>query len=276
MVNELSVLDLSLASILVLALAGMSLYQHLSLERHLLIAASRTVIQLTLIGYILKFVFESVNPLWMIPIALFMLAVATREILARQSRRFSGIKGYFPAAITLFSSSFVITLFALTIIIRNDPWYLPQYAIPLLGMIIGNSMNGITLALDNFVRSVMTQRLAIEQRLILGFRACESIQEIRRESFRAGLIPSINMMAAAGVVSLPGMMTGQILGGTPPVEAVKYQIMIMFMVVSAVGFGTFTALWFYSRYLFDERQRLRLDKLIENRSKRIGKNNKGR
>jgi putative ABC transport system permease protein len=77
------------------------------------------------------------------------------------------------------------------------------------------------------------------------------------------MIPMINAMAAAGIVSLPGMMTGQILSGTPPVEAVKYQILIMFMITAGAGFGTLTAVWLAGRRLFDERQRLRLDRLQE-------------
>ncbi len=78
---------------------------------------------------------------------------------------------------------------------------------------------------------------------------------------RAGMIPIINAMAAAGVVSLPGMMTGQILAGAPPVEAVKYQILIMFLIAAGTGFGTLLAVWAGARRLFDERQRLRLDRL---------------
>ena len=79
------------------------------------------------------------------------------------------------------------------------------------------------------------------------------------------MMPIINAMTAAGVVSLPGMMTGQILAGAPPVEAVKYQILIMFLIAACTGFGTLMAVWLGSRHLFDERQRLRLDRLRETR-----------
>ncbi|MEJ2424958.1 MAG: ABC transporter permease, partial [Candidatus Thiodiazotropha sp.] len=78
---------------------------------------------------------------------------------------------------------------------------------------------------------------------------------------RSGLIPIINAMAAAGVVSLPGMMTGQILGGTPPLEAAKYQILIMLLISAGTGFGATAAVWIGSRRLFDERERLRLERL---------------
>ena len=105
------------------------------------------------------------------------------------------------------------------------------------------------------------KRLVIEARLMLGQDWKEAIGDIRRESIRSGLIPIINAMAVAGVVSLPGMMTGQILAGSPPLEAVKYQILIMFLIASGTGFGTIMAVWIGSRRLFDKRQRLRLDRL---------------
>ncbi|MBI5062443.1 MAG: ABC transporter permease, partial [Desulfatitalea sp.] len=95
----------------------------------------------------------------------------------------------------------------------------------------------------------------------LGEAWNQAIETLRRESIRGGLIPIINSMAAAGLVSLPGMMTGQILGGNPPMEAVKYQILIMFLIAGGTGLGTVAAVWLGSRRLFDERQRLRLDRL---------------
>jgi putative ABC transport system permease protein len=96
---------------------------------------------------------------------------------------------------------------------------------------------------------------------MLGDEWHQAIETLRSESIRSGLIPIINSMMAAGLVSLPGMMTGQILGGNPPMEAVKYQILIMFLIAGGTGLGTFTAVWLGSRRLFDERQRLRLDRL---------------
>jgi putative ABC transport system permease protein len=85
--------------------------------------------------------------------------------------------------------------------------------------------------------------------------------EVRRESMRAGMIPTINAMAAAGIVSLPGMMTGQILAGSTPIDAVLYQILIMFLISGSTGFGTVIAVSLATRRLFDERHRLRLDRL---------------
>ena len=161
----------------------------------------------------------------------------------------------------MFVSSFSVTLLALIVIIGGSPWYTPQYAIPLLGMLLGNTMTGIALGMGRLTESAWQQRAVIEQRLLLGQTRDEAILELRKNSVRTGMIPIINAMAAAGIVSLPGMMTGQILAGSPPVEAVKYQILIMFLIAGGTGLGVMSAIWLTSRRLFDERHRLRLDRL---------------
>lgn len=258
---ELSSFDLSLAALLVLALALISRRIYPDLARQLLVAGVRTAVQLTLIGLVLKTLFAHASLLWVALLSFLMLAVAGREVMARQHRRFAGSWGYAIGVVSMFISSFSVALFALLIVVGNQPWYEPQYSIPLLGMLLGNTMNGIALALDRLTQSAWEQREVIETRLLLGQSAVEALADIRRQVFRTGLIPIINAMAAAGIVSLPGMMTGQILAGTPPVEAVKYQILIMFLIAGGAGFGTLAAVRLGVKRLFDERQRLRLDRL---------------
>jgi putative ABC transport system permease protein len=128
-------------------------------------------------------------------------------------------------------------------------------------MLLGNTMSGIAVGLDRLTQTAYDQRAVIEARLMLGQEWNEAVENIRRESIRSGMIPIINSMSVAGLVNLPGMMTGQILAGNPPMEAVKYQILIMFLIAGGTGFGTMLAVWLGSRRLFDERQRLRLDRL---------------
>ena len=258
---KLTIADLSLAAMLVLALALTSMRVYPGIARQLQIAALRTVIQLTLIGLVLKALFANSHLAFVAAMSLVMLAVAGREVMARQHRRFGGGWGYGIGAVSMFISSFTVALFALIVVIGNDPWYQPQYAIPLLGMLLGNTMNGIALALDRLTQSAWEQRATIEARLMLGHSAEQAVSGIRQQVYRSGLIPIINAMAAAGIVSLPGMMTGQILAGAEPVEAVKYQILIMFLISAGAGFGTLAAIHLSVRRLFDERQRLRLDRL---------------
>ncbi len=264
-VIPLSPVDLGAASLLILAVAVFSVRLRLGLAGQILVAAARTTVQLLLIGFVLKALFTQTAPILLVPIALFMLAAAGREVMNRQKRRFSGWWGFGVGALSMFISSFSITVLALTVVIQIKPWYEPQYAIPLMGMLLGNTMNGIAIGLDRLTQTSWERRAVIEVRLMLGHTAAEAIEGIRKESIRSGLIPIVNAMAAAGLVSLPGMMTGQILAGSPPMEAVKYQILIMFLIAGGTGLGTMAAIWLGSRRLFDDRQRLRLDRLKQSR-----------
>ena len=257
----LSAWDLILAAGLILLLAALSWRLRLGVERRVLIAALRSSIQLMLIGLVLEQLFAQTHLLLIGLIALVMLLVAGWEVLSRQKRRYYGFWGYGIGALSLFISSFSVTLLTLVVIIGVKPWYQPQYLIPLLGMMLGNTMSGVAIALDQLTRQAWDARGRIEARLLLGGTWDEAITDIRRDALRSGLIPIVNAMAAAGLVSLPGMMTGQILAGSPPLEAAKYQLLIMFLVSGATGLGAVAAVWIGSNRLFDERQRLRLDRL---------------
>jgi len=260
-VISLSPFDLSMAAVLVLALAFITLILKLGLASRIVIAAVRTVVQLLLIGLVLKALFAQVNLFYVAALSIFMLLVAGREVMARQQRRFGGLWGYGLGTLSMFISSFTLTIYALIVVVSTDPWYTPQYAIPLLGMMLGNTMTGVSLALDKLTTTAWQQRTVIEARLILGQDWRTAIGDITRDSVRIGMIPMINAMAAAGIVSLPGMMTGQILSGTEPLEAVKYQILIMFLITAGTGFSAIIATWIGARRLFDDRQRLRLERL---------------
>lgn len=260
-VIALSPADLSVAALLILVLAGLSRRMSLGVERQLLLAAARSTIQLLLIGLVLKALFDHAQLFWVALMAALMIVVAGREVMLRQKRRLLGWWGFGIGTVSMFVSSFTVTVMALLMVIGTTPWYAPQYAIPLLGMVLGNSMNGISLGLDRLTQDAARQRPIIESRLALGQSGSCAIADCRREAIRVGLIPIINSMAAAGIVSLPGMMTGQIMAGTPPVEAVNYQILVMFLIAGGTGFGTMVAVSFAARRLFDERQRLRLDRL---------------
>lgn len=254
--------DLMLAALLILALIGVSARMQLGMSVQLAIAALRTTVQLLLIGLVLKSIFNNTELHWVVLMSMVMLVAAAWEILSRQKRKLRGWWGFGISAFAMFISSFLITVLALVFVIQPDPWYTPQYTIPLLGMLLGNTMNGIALGMDRLVQTAWQQRSVIEQRLMLGQKAFEAIRDIRTDSMRAGMIPIINSMATAGIVSLPGMMTGQILAGSPPVEAVKYQILVMFLITAGTGFGVLTVLHLISRRMFDSRERLRFDKLL--------------
>ncbi|MCX2801101.1 iron export ABC transporter permease subunit FetB [Microbulbifer thermotolerans] len=253
--------QLALASCLVMALAACTFAARLGVGKSLLIAALRTAIQLALIGLVLEALFAVGSLFWVALMGLAMLLLAGREVVARQKYRLRGGWSFAIGTLSMFISAFSVTVLTLVAVIGPEPWYQPQYAIPLLGMLLGNTMTGVALGLDRLTESARRSRNIIENRLMLGETWSEACGDFRREAMRAGLMPIINAMAAAGIVSLPGMMTGQILAGSPPALAVKYQILIMFTIAAGTGFGTFAAVALCSRRLFDRRERLRVDRL---------------
>ena len=260
-VTVLSSGDLIFAAGLVILLAMLSFRLKLGLGRQMVYAGIRMTVQLLLIGLVLQALFAN-SRLWLvILISLVMLTAAGREVRSRLKRKIRGFFGFGVGVGSMFISSFSVTLLALLVILQQEPWYEPRYAIPFLGMLLGNTMTGVALATDRMTSLFYEQQEIIEQRLMLGETWRQAIADLRMDCMRTGMIPMINSMAAAGLVSLPGMMTGQILGGTPPVEAVKYQLLIMFLIAAGTGFGVICSIMMIERHLFDGRHRLCLDKL---------------
>jgi len=235
--------------------------------KKLLISGFRTVLQLFAIGLILKWIFENGGLYLVLLMALIMVLLAGREVLGRQKIKLKGVYGYITGTFAVGASSLAMCLISMLLIIRPEPWYLPQYLIPFLGMFLGNSMSGIAISLDRMFQLSVEKKNEIEAKLMLGQTANEAISAIKKESLRAGMIPIINMLAAAGIISLPGMMTGQILSGISPLEAVKYQIFIMLIIGATVGLGSMIAVNIGSKKIFDERERLNLETVL---SKSVG------
>jgi len=262
----LSYWELAAASVFVFINAGLSVIFGLRVHRSLLIAALRMTVQLALMGLVLTTLFSVVSPLWTGIAAFVMVLFAGHEAAQRQERRLSGWWSYGLGTGCMMISSVLVTVFALITSLRPNPWYDPRYAIPLLGMILGNCMTGIGLGLDTLTTSLVSRRASVEAQLMLGATREIAAAPVMRDALRSALMPTINSMAATGVVSLPGMMTGQILGGVPPAEAVKYQILVMFLIAGGTGLGAVMAVLGGVYRLTDGRHRLRLDRLTAPRA----------
>ena len=258
---QLSYADILLASVFLLLNGALSLWLKLGIARNLGFAMVRMVVQLLLVGLLLKSLFAIQSPWLTLLVALFMAGFAAREIWARQERRLKGWRGLAIGGGSMAASVGVVALMALALIVQPDPWWHPRFALPLLGMIMGNAMTGISLALDTLHTALNREQRAIEAQLLLGAGKWQAMRPFIRQAMRAGFMPSINAMAAIGVVSLPGMMTGQILSGVDPNEAVKYQLMVMFLIAGATGLAVILATLGSARALTDERDRLRIDRL---------------
>ncbi|WP_265519348.1 ABC transporter permease [Nitratireductor luteus] len=260
-VVSLTVWDLAAVSVFVLLSGLLSLRLSLGVERQLLIATVRMVVQLSAVGAVLTLLFSVASLPWTLLMALVMVLFAGREIAARQHRRLSGWWGYGLGTATMTLAAATVTAVALLGSIQPEPLYDPRYAIPLFGMVLGNAMTGISLGLDTLTTAAVRERPAIETRIALGATRFEALRPAMQEAMRRGFMPMINAMAAAGVVSLPGMMTGQILAGIPPAEAVRYQLLIMFLIIGATGLGLLCAVLGGAWRLTDHRHRLRTDRL---------------
>ncbi len=253
-VIELQTIDLVLAGLLVLVAGLVSMALRLRLEKRLLIASLRTVLQLLLIGYLLKWVFGIQNIFLVLGLAVLMIAVASRAAVKRPSRTFAGVSWF--AFLSLSVTGMITTITVTGLIVGVDPWWRPQYMIPLLGMILGNGLTGISLSLDLLLESLTEKRDEVEMELALGASAWEAGRPPMARAVRRGMIPIINTMMVVGIVSLPGMMTGQILSGTDPLEAVKYQMVVMFMIAGATSLGCMGLTLLAGRRLFNRRHQL--------------------
>ncbi len=261
MIDDVSNFTLVIAASMVLINGLLSVFLQLGMGKQLMLATARMVVQLFLVGWILTELFLLVSPWLTLLAATVMLLFAGFEVRARQNRRFIGIWGYGTGLGAMMVSAFVVTVLALTVFMNGEPWYHPRYALPLLGMILGNTMTGISLGLNTLTSNAHKEYAGIEAQLALGATMQQAIKPVTREALRTGMMPILNAMAATGVVSLPGMMTGQILAGVEPAVAVKYQLLIMFLIAGATGLGVLLAVMVGVFRLTDERQRLRLDRL---------------
>ncbi len=232
--------EVGIAASLIGVNALLSWKLRLGLERQIAISALRMTIQLALLGLVLKQIFNLSSPLPVLALAMVMTLVAGVAAVRRIDHRFDSI--YPSALFAVWSSTWLVTAITVLLIVRPQPWHSPQVVIPLLGMVLGNSLTGISLGLDRFLSELRQRRDEVELRLTLGATRWEACRDLFASATRTAMIPILNTMSVAGIVSLPGMMTGQLLAGAPPIQAVQYQIMIMFVIAAAIAIGVMLAL----------------------------------
>lgn len=242
--------SLIIAFSLVIVSMGFSYFQKLKLEKETLIGAIRAVIQLTLVGFVLNYLFGLKNPIFTTLLLLFMLINAA----INASNRGKGIKNGFVISFIAIGFGTVVTLAVL--IIAGALKYESYQIIPVGGMIISNAMIAIGLCYKQLISNFKNKREEVETKLSLGADIRTASIEIIRESIKTGMLPTIDSMKTLGLVSLPGMMTGLILAGASPLLAIKYQIMVTFMLASTTAIATFTACYLSYKYFFNDRKQL--------------------
>lgn len=254
---DLSIWDLvTVYSLLLLSLALAHLLKA-GQSKDIFWSGLRMFVQLLVVGYVLHLVFALESALPVLLILIVMAGFAVQTIGARVENKMPHFYRVVGTAILFGCGG--MTFFFCTLVIGLEPWYDPRYLIPLAGMVVGNSMTGASLAAERLSAEFRERREEIETALCLGSTVQLAAQPAVSSAFRAALIPSVNAMAAMGLVFLPGLMTGQILSGTEPLIAVKYQIAIMCVITGSVSLTTFIILRMGYRSYFTPYQSLRED-----------------
>ena len=243
--------------LLFILVAGMtSLYHALRLERDLAIGTVRTFVQLLALGYALHFLFRLEHAWSVLTVFGFMILFAAWTIRGRVTER--RVTFFWPTFISMLVAYTLVSFAVTSLVVGAKPWWKPQYFIPLGGMVIGNSMNAIAIALDRLFDDLRLRGPEVEMKLCLGATSQEAAKDSVGRAMRAGMIPSINSMMAVGVVFIPGMMTGQILAGVDPLVAVRYQIVVMVMIVGATAGGSLLVVLLARRRCFSAARQLLL------------------
>ncbi len=232
--TDLQIWQVGAAYVFVVILLIIVKLRGISREKEILISSVRMTFQLVLVGFILVYLFENPHPLFTVAVILIMETFAIYNIYKRVKTPLSAPLRRI-IAISMSFGTLISIVYFLFVVVGVSPWYDPRYFIPLAGMLIGNSMTGITLGVSRLTGGMIDRKHLVETALMLGATPRKASKKIVDEAFDAAILPTINSMVGMGIVFLPGMMTGQILSGSSPLTAIKYQIAIMLGILGSVA-----------------------------------------
>jgi putative ABC transport system permease protein len=245
---DISTGQLLLALLFILIAQASSFIYHLGLNRDITIGTLRTFSQLFLMGYVLTFILKTSNP-WL-TLSVFMVMVVSATFIIKGRVKEKQIPYIIPTFLTMLISYLATALFVSGLVIGITPWWEPRYFIPAGGMVIGNSMSALAISLERLFKDMRQQKDLLEMKLCLGANYREASNDIFRNAVTAGMIPSINAMMGVGLVFIPGMMSGQILAGTDPLIAIRYQIVVMLMLVGSTAVSSVIVMLIIRRRCF--------------------------
>ncbi|MDI3547773.1 MAG: UDP-glucose/iron transport system permease protein [Halanaerobiales bacterium] len=254
---DISTLRLAVAYIFILILLFIVKINKVGHEGEIIIASIRMTIQLVLVGYVLTYIFDNPGLIYSLLILLIMEGFAIKNIYDRVNRELSKSMKLI-IAMAMISGTMISIIYFIIAVINLKPWYQPQYFIPLSGMLIGNSMTGIALGTNGLIEGIRKNKDQIENALMLGARPEQATRDISNNAFYNAILPTINSMLGMGIVFLPGMMTGQILAGAPPLTAIKYQIAIMLGISGSVTLTVYIMVKAGIKTFFNERAQLEI------------------
>lgn len=252
--------DLILAAALFSVNGVVSVYLSLGLNRKLLIAALRCIVQLAVLGHLLNPIFN--HPSWVPLFLVIMLLVSAVEVMSRPSYSYSGM--FYHILLGVGGSTIVVMVFTRYCVIRwegSSNWFEPKYLIPIVGMLLGNTISGVSLGLTTVLEELAAGGERVEVLLSMGANRLEATKGVIQRSLHVALVPMINQMSVVGIVSIPGMMTGQMLAGADPVQASYYQMAILFLIGTTTALGSIVCVLLAVCWAVDADHRLRGDRL---------------
>ncbi|MDD3382821.1 MAG: iron export ABC transporter permease subunit FetB [Bacilli bacterium] len=253
-VINLAYWQVALAYLFVLIVLFIIKSRGISREKELIIASVRMTVQLVIVGFLLAYILDNPNPFITFGVVLLMTSFAIFTVFRKFKKQIT-VPLKKTVALAIIFGSLPVLFYFLLVVIQVNPYYDPQYFIPITGMIVGNSMTGVSLAVNNLIKRFTINKTEIEEALILGATPKQASKEIVNDAFDAAIMPTLNSMLGMGIIFLPGMMTGQILSGVVPTLAILYQIAIMLGILGGVSLTTYIFLMLgYKTYFNHEAQ----------------------
>lgn len=246
----MNTLSLIIASFLIIIPIFISYKEELGLEKEILISILRAIVQLVVVGYILEFIFGLENPIFTVLLVLIIIINAAFNT----KKRGENIKQV--VLISFFSMLVGTSITMIVLLLSGAITFTPNEVIPVAGMVVSNSMVAIGLSYRNLNNAFKNRRGEVEVKLSLGADIREASSEVIRESIKISILPTIDSAKTLGIVSLPGMMTGLILAGASPLMAIKFQIMVTFMLLSSTSLSTMIATYLSYKSFYNERKQL--------------------
>ncbi|CAI1133867.1 iron efflux ABC transporter permease subunit FetB [Serratia grimesii] len=242
--------SLALSMVLVIIAILISHKEKLALEKDIIWSISRAVVQLIIVGYVLKYIFDVNNAILTVLMVLFICVNAAYNA----KKRSKYIDHAFVTSFIAITTGAVLTLVVL--VLTGSIEFTPMQVIPISGMVAGNAMVAVGLCYNNLGQRFKSDQQKIQEMLSLGASPKFASAALIRDSIRASLIPTVDSAKTVGLVSLPGMMSGLIFAGIDPVKAIKYQIMVTFMLLSTASLSTIIACYLAYRKFYNVRHQL--------------------
>jgi len=240
--------------------AVLSSIYRLGISTSLISAALRCIIQLSVMALVLESIFKTRNPYGIAGLALLLNLLGTLEIVVNKCKRRHKYM-FFSAFIAMLCATTPVSIIGTRFAMSIDPFWTPEQFIPVIGMLSGNSISAIVVSIDYVLKEFVENRDKIEVHLAFGASRLEACRPVVKQALRLALTPMISLMSVIGMISIPGAMTGSILGGASVQQAARLQMVLMFLISSVVVLSSIVATGFALMIVVDQDHRIRADRI---------------